>query len=276
MFYDASRFVEIIEGGRDDRTHGIIVMTPPESRRILAKGMVALPEIQRSLDKGLVVVCRGITTAYVVEELLGITLDKANCTAGIVTEGILGSTNPDQPLGPWVIRDGKLSEQSMADAMAEVTAQDVVVKGVNALDSLGNVGVLSGNNMGGTVGDVWGIAMARGTHLITPVGLEKLVPSVAEAARTSGQELYQYVMGGKVGLVPIMNAAVVTEVEALAVLGGVEATLVAAGGVAGSEGSVVMSLAGSDERVRDTFELVKSVKGEPVLDVPNLWPAVVS
>ena len=276
MYYDASRFVENIEGGRDDRTHGIVVLTPPESRRLLAKAMVMLPEVQRSLDKGIIVVCRGVTTAYVAEELLGITLDKANCTAGIITDGILGSTNPDEPLGPWVIRDGQLSEQSMGDAMGEVTAQDVVIKGVNALDSLGNVGVLSGNNMGGTVGDVWPIAVARGAHLITPVGLEKLVPSVAEAARNSGQELYQYVMGGKVGLVPIMNADAVTEIEALAVLGGVEATLVASGGVAGSEGSVVLAMAGSDERVRETFELVKSIKGEPVLDIPNLWPAVVS
>jgi hypothetical protein len=144
------------------------------------------------------------------------------------------------------------------------------------VDPQGNVGVLAGNKFGGTIGTVWPVVMARGAHLIIPVGLEKLVPSVAEAAQKCGQELFKYVLGAKVGLMPVMNGVVVTEIEALAMLTGVTATHVASGGIGGSEGSVIISLEGSDETVKQAFELVKSIKGEELIPQPNLLAPLIS
>ena len=276
MFYDTSRFQEKLEGGRDDRTHGIVVITPSESRRLLAKGVLALPEVQRSLKDGLFVICRGITTAFVAEEVLGDTLNKPNCTAGIVTDGRLASTLPEEGQGPWVFRDGDLTPDGFDQALKDLTATDVVVKGVNAVDAEGNVGVIAANWVGGTIGAVWPTVTARGTNFVIPVGLEKLIPSVNEAVQKCGQGMFKYVMGAKIGLMPVMQGLVVTEIEALAMLTGVSATHVASGGVGGSEGSVIISLEGSDETVKRAFELVKSIKGEPPVPQPNLLPALIS
>jgi len=66
-----------------------------------------------------------------------------------------------------------------------------------------------------------------------------------------------------VGMVPIMNAIVVTELEALELLTGVEAIHVASGGVGGSEGAVTLAVDGESEDVEAAIELVKSIKGEP-------------
>ena len=79
-------------------------------------------------------------------------------------------------------------------------------------------------------------------------------------------------MGAAVSLMPVINCRAVTEIEALAMLTGVTATHVASGGVAGSEGSVILSLEGSDDTVRAAFEIVKSIKGEEFLTLPNLMP----
>lgn len=276
LFYDTVPYREALETARDDRTFGIVVLTPPESRRLVARGAMALPEVKRALRGGLCVVCRGITTAFMAEEILGVELDKPVCTSGIVTDGRLAVTLPEEGMGPWVFRNGALSEESLQEAIAAFTATDVAIKGVNAVDPQGNVGVLAGNKFGGTIGDVWPTLTARGAHLIVPVGLEKMVASVAEASRRCGQTLFKYAMGAGVALMPVMNCSVVTEVQALELLTGVTATHVASGGVGGSEGSVVLSLEGSDETVRNAFELAKSVKGEPPVPKPNLMPALIS
>jgi len=100
------------------------------------------------------------------------------------------------------------------------------------------------------------------------VGLEKLIPSVAQAAQVTGIFRFKYSTGLPAGLVPIPNALVVTEVQAFQVLTGVKAIPVAAGGIAGSEGAVVLSLEGKAAQIEQAVSLVKSIKGEPPVGRP--------
>ena len=274
MFYDASMFLEKLEGTRDDRTHGIIVLIPSESKRLIAKAVLALPEVQRALKKGLFVVSRGVTPAYIAEELLGTTLPKGNCTAGIVTNSRLAVTVAEERLGPWVFRDGKQVDETAEEVLKEFSATDVSVKGANAVDPMGHIGILASDEFGGTIGSIWPVLSVRGAHLITPVGLEKLIPSVIEASFKAGKYLLQYAMGARVALMPVVNALVVTEIQALAVLTGVTATHVASGGVGGSEGAVILALEGKEETVARAYQLVESIKGEPPVEAPNVEPPV--
>ena len=62
---------------------------------------------------------------------------------------------------------------------------------------------------------------------------------------------------------------VVTEIQAFAILAGVRAYHLASGGVGGSEGAVVLALEGDEKRVEKAFELVKSIKGEPPVTLPD-------
>jgi len=274
MFYDTTTFQEELAGARDQRTYAIVVLTPSESKRLIAKGVVALPEVQRVLGKGLFVVSRGVTPSYIVEELTGESLPKQNCTAGIVTDARLATTIPEERLGPWVFWDGKLVDESAEEALKEFSATDVSVKGANAIDPVGNAGILVANPFGGTIGSIWPVITSRGAHLIQPVGLERLIPCVIEASVKCGNRLFKYFMGARVGLVPVVDSEVVTEIQALAVLTGVTATLVSSGGVGGSEGCVILALEGRDETVARAYQLVESVKGEPPVVTPNLEPAV--
>jgi len=66
MFYP----VQILSPNRRKKVCALVVLNPSESRRLLAKATVALPEVQNAMKNGMIIIGRGITNAYVTEELL--------------------------------------------------------------------------------------------------------------------------------------------------------------------------------------------------------------
>lgn len=274
MFYDTSSFMKPAPHLRDDRFHALVMLLPRESKRLLARAVLQMPEVKRVLEDGWFVVSRGVTPAYILEELTGQAADKGNSTAGIVTSGRLASVIEEDRLGPWVFKDGDLSETPAPQALGQFRARDVSIKGANAVDHNGNIGVLAADGAGGTVGGIWGTLTARDSHWVAPVSLERLVPDVIEAARVCGNHLWDMTMGQAAGLMPIVNAQVVTEIQALEILTGVTATHVASGGVAGSEGAVILSLSGEESVVREAFALLEGIKGEEQFEAPRLIPYI--
>ena len=274
MFYDTSHYRKSLEPVRDDMTHALVNILPRESKRLISKGVLAMPEVKRVLEKGWFVVSRGITPSYILEELTEQEFDTANCTAGIITEGRMASVLEEDRLGPWVFRDGQLDETPAPQALSEFTAYDVSIKGANAVDPEGNIGVFAADKAGGTVGGIWPTLTARGAHWVAPVSLERLIPSVIEAAKHCGNHLWDYTMGQSAGFMPVVNAQVITEIQSLELLTGVTATHIGSGGVAGSEGAVMLALEGDRETVLEAFELVESIKGEPQFESPRLVPYV--
>ena len=254
-----------------DWAAALIVLNPSESRRLLAKATAALPEVRQALAEGTIIIGRGVTNAYVTEELLGIRIEpKAGQTVGRVCAGITNGNAGPPPCLHHVIRKGKVVEG--ADSKVEILSfgpDDVFIKGANAIDPDGNAGIFTSSFVGGTIGMAWPVVTPRGSHLIMPVGLEKLIPSVIEAAKHSGLFAFKYSMGLPARVTPVILGKVLTEVEALAVLAGVKATHIGSGGVGGSEGAVVLSIEGEEKRVDHAFELVKGIKGEPPVTVPG-------
>ena len=55
---------------------------------------------------------------------------------------------------------------------------------------------------------------------------------------------------------------VFTEIDAIRLLTGAEAEMLAAGGVGGAEGAVWLALQGSEEQLAKAAELIKEVSGE--------------
>ena len=274
MYYDTTPYKAPVPVVRDDRTHALVNILPREGKRLIARGVLALPEVKRVLENGWFVVSRGITPSYILEELTGQGYDTANCTAGIVTEGRMASVMEDDRLGPWVFKNGNLDETPAPVVLDQFTAYDVSVKGANAVDPDGNIGVFAADKAGGTVGGIWPTITARGAHWVAPVSLERLIPSVIEAARHCGNHLWDYTMGQSAGFMPVVNALVVTEVQAIELLTGVTAVHVGSGGVAGSEGAVMLALEGEHDVVLKAFELIEDIKGEPQFDPPRLVPYI--
>jgi hypothetical protein len=254
---------------KESPVRALVSLTPAESKRLIARGVAALPEVRRALERGIVVIARGTTNAFVAEEVAGIKIEpKCHYAAGVILDGELSANPQNIRMKPIVLRQGEPAGISTAEALQEFAEEDVFIKGANAVDPEGNAGVLAAGERGGTIGEVLPIVLPRGSYLIMPVGLEKLIPSVEQAARACGIFRFKYSTGLPAGLVPAPNALVVTEVQAFRMLTGVEGVLVASGGIAGSEGTVVLSLEGEPSQIEDALSLVRSVKGEAPVGRP--------
>lgn len=250
-----------------------IVLTPYESRRLIAKAIVQLPEVKTAYANGWIVVAMGSSTGYVAEEMLGTSLVKENFISGHITLGETWST-PDNPdfIFPIVLHKGVRQDIRAEQALGNFSDKDVFIKGANAVDGNFNAAIFMANDVGGTIGSAIGTLYARGARLVMPVGLEKMVPSVTQAVKHCGNKSFAYTTGTPVGMMPIVNAAVVTEIQAAEILFGVEAYQVGAGGIAGSEGAVALVLEGEAEKVKKAFAVIQTLKGEPPLLRPNGTP----
>jgi len=288
MFYGNVGLTEQAQGPE----WAIVVLNPPQSKRLIAKAVAVLPEVRQALESGRIIISEGTTNAYVIEELFGVTLRKEIYACGTVCDGIMSAVPAELRVMPYLVRRGKPmdcpqpGEQSSADAsqeththanweqhaelIKEFEADDVLIKGATAVDQWGNAGVYVAEGDGGSIGRDLPVVLSRGSHLIVPVGLEKLVPSVSEAVKNCSILRFKHAFGFSPGVMPLVSAKVITEVQALRVLTGVTAIHVGSGGIGGSEGAVVLSLSGSGEVVDRAFELVKSMRSEPPIPKPTL------
>jgi len=239
-----------------------VVLTPPMSKRLIAKGVTALPQVRIALECGHIVITLGSTNAYVAEELLGAPIDRGAFAAGFIDD----RWNLNVRLGESkdiVLERGTPIELESTAILEALAPGDVVIKGGNALDPEGVVGVLLGASTGGTVGRYVGTCLARGVEIVTPISLSKSIhTSIVELSGEMGIGRINSQMGLPCGIFPL-HARVVTEIDTLKMLYPVRALHVASGGVGIGAGTVSILIEGEDAAVRDAFALVESLQDEP-------------
>jgi len=264
-----------------------VSLIPAESKKLISKAITKMDFFQQALRKGLIVLHPSSSTYFLFEELTGrkpptnvwvcgLIAPKGTCvemgamlgshaSSAHVEEVAYSSTKPNPKTFPhcWVIRKGEVSHQEPLGALLEeMGPDDVFVKGVNALDGDGNVGVLWGNlSEGGTAAFVMAAQRRKGLHLIFPAGMEKLVPfPIKEVAKETKRFEYDYSMGVPCGLLPC-EGLVVTELKAIEILSGARAIPIAGGGLGGAEGAVTLVIKGGQEQVTKAIQYVEDSKG---------------
>jgi len=163
----------------------VFTLKSAESRRLIAKAVAAMEEVKQAKEKAYIILAGGTTNGFVAQEILGdMEIKPYLATVGTSTDGVLCVTKPDsrKPF-PGVLYKGEPVDKSISDAFQDFHLETVVIKGANAVDPEGNVGVITAGFDGGTVPKIIGTVTSQGLTYITPVGLEKLVPSVKEAAK---------------------------------------------------------------------------------------------
>ncbi|MFB0520091.1 MAG: hypothetical protein ACETWD_01540, partial [Desulfatiglandales bacterium] len=193
-------------------------------------------------------------------------LEPQKFAAGTNTHRLFCVTDADKRIPfPIILYKGERSSKTLPEALQDFHIETVLIKGANAIDPEGNVGVVSSGFDGGTMGATYGTATSQGLKYIFPVGLEKMVASVKEASAWAGAKTLDYTIGADFGIFCIPNGIVVTEIEALKILADVEAKHVASGGVGESAGAVTLVIKGEEANVRNAISIVESIKGEPTL-----------
>ncbi len=247
------------------------LLTPAASKRLIGKAMAQHPALNLALKSGTVVIIAGTTNGYVAEEVLSSIgqaegFSKKRFFRGInlppwipTTEAGLMQDMGDFP-GDVVISKGVWQRgKTILDAVNDLVEGDVILKGVNAFDPVRRqAAVYIGHPRAGTIGVSLQAVAGRRVRLILPVGMEKRVFSdlneLANRINSPGAE------GPRLLPVP---GEIFTEIEAIALLTGARAELVAGGGVSGAEGCIWLAVSGTEAQEASAKELLKSVSEEP-------------
>jgi len=244
------------------------LLTPAAGKRLIGKGLAAHPAIRAVLAEGTLVIIAGTTNGYVAEEILGATDQGDGFTRAGFRRGLTVPPAAKAPpvgadgfAGDVILVNGRRAEggKTIFDVAGDLRDGDVVLKGANALDLPGRqAGVYIGDPNAGTIGATLGGIPGRRVRLIVPVGLEKRVDSdiLGLCARINDPQTRGP------GMMPLPGE-VFTELDAIAVLTGAQADLLAGGGVHGAEGAVWIGVTGTAEQIDAAEALIQSVAAEP-------------
>ena len=247
------------------------VITPETGKRLIAKAFVYIPEILRALKNQTIVVVAGTTNGYVAGELLNHIeqsdgFKREHYYRGITfpprySSGSTGKPNSEAEFpGDVVIEKGIwLKGKTIFDVSKNLDKGDIVIKGANAVDVVNRkAAVLIGHPEGGTITSAISAVIGKRTVLYIPVGLEKRVPGNLDliAERINSPNAF----GPR--LCPI-SGNIITELDAIRIITGASAEMIAAGGVCGAEGCYYIAVSGSEDQVENTEGLIKSAYNEP-------------
>ena len=237
------------------------VIKPAAAKQLIAKGVAAHPIVQRALQEGTIIVTLGTTNAYVAAELLGVPIDHGAFAAGVIDDRWNVNARIGEAQEIAIVR-GKRAEADPDEVLKSLGAGDVVIKGGNALDPFGTVGVLMASPTGGTIGRHIPAALARGVDVVMPISVVKSVhASISDLAPQLGSQRMDLGDGLACGLYPLIGT-LVTEIEALDLLFSVEAAHVASGGVGPGIGSISVVLEGSEDDVSRAYALLTELADE--------------
>ncbi|PKN52397.1 MAG: hypothetical protein CVU55_07665 [Deltaproteobacteria bacterium HGW-Deltaproteobacteria-13] len=250
------------------------VLTPAAGKRLIGKAIAKHPAMIAAIKKGTVVIVAGTTNGYVAEEVL-LTLGQARefkrdrFYRGIILPPNRPTTSTGRVSGEIkfpgdvVIKNGLLQKgKTIFDVVDDLREGDVILKGANAVDLIQKrAAILIGDPKAGTIGVSQQAAVGRRVRLILPVGLEKRVYENLDvlAAKMNAPG----VKGPR--LLPV-SGEIFTELDAISLLTGASASLVAAGGVCGAEGSVWLAISGKPAQEKAAEALIKSVVNEPAFN----------
>jgi hypothetical protein len=253
----------------------LFVITPACGKRLIGKALTVHPSILDSLKSGTVVIVAGTTNGYVAEEIL-MRIDQAEGFArrrffrGITLPPSRPTTEtgrlPDENAFPGdvIIVNGLWQKgKTIFDVINDLKEGDIILKGANALDLLrGQAAIFIGHPKAGTIGVALQAVIGRRVRLILPVGLEKR--TVGDLTDLAIRLNAPGAQGPRLLPAP---GQVFTEIDAISLLTGATAELVASGGVCGAEGCFWLAVGGTPEQIRAAEKLLKSVSSEPPFEL---------
>ena len=253
------------------------VFTPAESKLLLARGIAKLPQIQQAFREGILAIHPSSSTYFLPEALTGKPFAGTGVwvTGCIVPKGLCISksygasggsgakslSDPGEYPHTMVFCKGEpLRGITIRELMERMGPKDVYIKGANALDASGNVGIILGSQGEGSIGLMMRAAAKHGFSIYSPIGYEKLVPGDLRDTAEYMRGNKDYAMGVRGALLPITSTPY-TEIDVFRDLAGAEARVFACGGLQGAEGAVVIAVKGTPQQVEKAIELAEAVKG---------------
>lgn len=247
------------------------VISPAAGKRMIAKAMLLIPSVREALESRTVVVIAGTTNGYVAEEFLNSIGQSEGFSRKSFFRGITLPPKHEKPdtgkakdeggfIGDVVITRGKWEKgKTIFDVADSLVQGDIILKGANAVNlETMQAAVLVGDRIAGTANPTLQCAVGRRVELYVPVGLEKRITGdIVRIAR-----LLNSPAASGVRYMPLPGN-VITEIQAIELISGANAELVACGGVNGAEGACWLAVTGNEEQLEKMDALFESIRNEP-------------
>ena len=251
-----------VMASKDDVFAGVN-LTVSEGKRLIAKGIMAMPSVKEKLEKGMIIVTKGTTNTYIAEELLNKSIEHGSFVIGHFAPEGQSPVNADKrQMQEVVIKDGKVLDVTYDEALKMLEPGDIVMKGGNLLNySMKQAAVCIGAPNGGTTYKILPYVGEGKAELIIPIGLEKETTAnleILENTLNAGNERLNSVPR----LYMFRTGTVFTEIEAILQFADVKVFPYGVGGISGREGGVSLVISGSETEVNKVLELVKTIQGE--------------
>ena len=240
------------------------LLTVSMGKRLIADALAADEAVLRAAKEHCLVVIMGSTnaqTAAALAEKLSLPFSPQGFHRGLQLGPERSGERSKPQSADFIVRAGELlRDKTVFDVADTLGKDDLILKGANAVHlKTQSAGVLIGSPVGGTMMPILQAAVGRRTRLIHPVGLEKRVERpIGELAALANRS-----NDGK-GLRLLQSCGeVFTELNAIEALFSLRASLLAAGGVMGAEGSVLLTLSGSEENLLRAERYFRSIQDTP-------------
>ncbi len=246
------------------------LITPAAGKRVIALSIKHLPQMKEALQNKTVLILAGTTNGYVAEEVLSHVGQLADFSRERFFRGITfppkykipqtQKASEDTFMGDVVIEKGQwVKGKTVFDVVDGLQKGDIIFKGANALNIEHSQGAIYiGHPKGGTISAIMEAVIGRRVSLYLPVGLEKRVPG--DLHKIAQLLNAQNASGPRMMPVP---GETITELDAIRIITGAEAQLIAGGGVCGAEGSCWVAIVGTTEQMVIAENLMKSIQEEP-------------
>lgn len=236
-------------------------LTVAEGKRLIAKAVAAMPEVRQALQAGLILLKGGTTVSAIAEELCG---QKLRISGRITPRGTVAAGNPNHGGAHlMLLRNGipEPCEGRLKEAALSMGPGDVAICGANIFDTQGNAALMAGKDLGGETGSVYPSLEAEGIRCLVAAGLEKLSPQpLREASRAAGRKAAVWATGMAIGLIPVPGQ-IITELDALSILGYKNRWLIGRGGIGGAEGACTFLVEGDKNALEQLENIIHAIKG---------------
>lgn len=237
-----------------------VTLTVEEGKRVIAKGISSLPEVNRVMKEGIILLKGGTTVSAISEALVGI---KLRISGRITGRGAVSAALKVDGPHSIVIKRGKAetADGHLEEIVSQMGPKDLAICGANIVDKDGNAAMMAGRFFGGEPGRILPLLQVEGVPVIVVVGLEKYSPfSLREVLSACGRNVSDLSMGMSVGLVPIVGE-VFNEIDAIYALGAIQVTVIGRGGICEGAGSSTFLVEGDSTWANDFMEYLCSIKG---------------
>jgi len=242
------------------------MLTPAAGKRLIARALLEYAPVKEAIEKRTVVIIAGTTNGYIAEEWLK-KLDQSegfqrnHFFRGIATPAINNNSATVKNVfaGDVIISQGIWQKgKTIFDVVDQLVEGDIILKGANCINPNQNkAGIFIAHPKGGTTLTLLQAVIGRRIKLIIPVGLEKRIydniDEVAALVNNPGNKGLR--------LMPV-SGDIITEIEALKILFGVKARLMAGGGVGGAEGGIWLDVDGKKKQIEKALRLLEEIADE--------------